>query len=228
LVDDFPSLVYALGETGFDKLARAVVHHCPSQTPDLNNYGARLITYLENTSGACPHQPFIIDLARLEWAMVTVLHAQAAPVLSVTELQKIPHEQWGSVVFTPSATACVLHFSYPVNAFLQAFREDRAPVVPKPATTATAVYRQGYSVWRMDLSKPMAAILDALWAGKSLAVALETLSHTTAATEQLAMINQVMTWFSEWVQGGLFARCSLQRIKKSKKIKRTSARSRVV
>jgi hypothetical protein len=209
LVDDFPSLGYVLGEKGFEKLARAVIQRCPSLSPDLNRYGARLLTYLESTPSACPDRLFVLDLARIEWAMVEVLHAQAAPVLSAEALQKIPTEQWGELYFTQSATAQLVRGDYPANAFLQAFREDRLPKIPQRQTSATAVYRQGFAVWRMDLTPPMAAILEALWAGAPLATALATLEHTTTPSQLPTIANQVMVWFREWVKGGLFASCSL-------------------
>jgi hypothetical protein len=204
LRDDFPSLVYALGEKKFVQLAQRVINNHPSHSPDLNNFGHHLVQYVAKRNAQCAHRAFIAELAQLEWAMVEVLHAQAAPVLSADALQKIPPQQWENLVFTPSATAVLLTTEYPVNIFLQHYRDDKQPPIPPRKRSTTVIYRQGYSVWRMDLTRPMAAILSALFAGKSLGQALETLNYTTAKPDREAQANHVMTWFSTWVQGGIF------------------------
>lgn len=205
LIDDFPAVQYAIGEHAFDRLARKVILVHPSQGPNLNVYGRSLLTYVDERPRACPHRVFVRELAALEWAMVEVLHAQAAPVLSIAALQAIPPERWGGIRFKPSQTARVLHFTHPVNAFLQAYREKRKPRMPRTELSATAVYRRGYTVWRMDLTAPMAAILDRLFAGDRLDTALQTLVHTTTPATQATVAKQVMNWFREWVEGGFFA-----------------------
>jgi hypothetical protein len=87
-----------------------------------------------------------------------------------------------------------------VNRYLQAFREDRHPSIPARGWSPTAVYRMGFRIWRMDLTRTTAALLKRLFAGVPLGEALAELGE---GDERLA--RQVMRWFSEWVSGGFFA-----------------------
>jgi hypothetical protein len=205
LADDYPALVTALGQRGFARLARKVIAAHPSDGPNLNFYGRHLVTYLRRHADACRQRGFILDLARLEWAMVEVLHAQAAPVFSVAALQAIPAERWARMRLRPSATVRVLRFRHPANAYLQAEREDRHPRIPRPAASATAIYRRGFRVWRMDLTPPMAGLLDALFAGRPLERALATVARQRRGEPQDQVLADVMRWFSGWVDGGFFA-----------------------
>lgn len=205
LADDYPALVAALGQRGFVRLARKVIAAHPSDGPNLNFYGRHLVSYLRRNPAACPRRAFVLDLAVLEWAMVEVLHAQAAPVFSVAALQAIPAERWARMCLRPSATVRILRFGHPVNAYLQAERDGRHPRIPRPEVSATAVYRRGFRVWRMDLTPAMANLLDALFAGRPLERALMTVARQRRDEPQEQVLADVMRWFSSWVDGGFFA-----------------------
>jgi hypothetical protein len=200
LADDYPALRYALGEDAFDALARAVIHAHPSDGPNLNVYGRRLAEFCARPRGRVPHRAFARELAALEWAMVEVFHAHAAPTFSPDALRAIPTRRWADARFAPSQTVRLLEFAHPVNRFFQDFREDRQPAIPARGWSATAVYRMGFRIWRMDLTRTTAALLKRLFAGAPLGAALAELGE---GDERLAA--EVMRWFSEWVSGGFFA-----------------------
>ncbi len=205
LADDYPALVTALGQRAFERLARKTIAAYPSDGPNLNFYGRHLVTYLRRHRDACPHRAFVLDLAQLEWAMVEVLHAQAAPVFSVAALQAIPPDRWARMRLRPSATVRILRFRHPANAYLQAERDDRHPRIPRPGPSATAVYRRGFRVWRMDLTPAMADLLDALFAARPLERALMTVARQRRGEAQGQVLADVMRWFRSWVDGGFFA-----------------------
>ena len=208
LADDYPAVLYALGERVFTALCRAYIIAYPSRHPNLISYGQNFAKFCEEYRGRLPARGFIAGLARLEWALVEVLHAQAAPTLDTEDLQAIPADQWAGMHFAPSATVRLLACDYPVNAFFQAFREGRAPAIPRPEKSATAVYRRGYALWRMDLVAPMALVLRELYAGKTLQEAIEAMAATIpdAEDEATALMQALMSRFREWTAGGFFAK----------------------
>jgi hypothetical protein len=187
LADDYPALKHALGEEPFEAMCHAYIEAHPSQSPSLNFFGREMSAFCVD--------PFLSQLAALEWAMVETLHAPPAPVLSLDELSRVDPERWPGAVLTPSETLRLLRFEYPVNAYLQAFKDDEAPSIPRPSPTAVAVYRQGWTIWRMDLTPPMASLLEALFAGSTLGDALESVS---------GLGTDVTVWFRDWVAGGFF------------------------
>jgi len=203
LADDYPTVKHALGAAAFDALCAAVIEHRPSRGPNLNVYGRALLDHCREDALRLPSHAFITELATLEWSMTEVFHAEAAATFSLEQLRAIPMEQWAAMTFAPSQTVRIHRFAYPVNAYLQAYRDEQEPPVPRAKASATAVYRMGFKIWRMDLTPPMAVLLEALFAGTALAPALDAMG--AAYPDQPGLEASVMTWFSEWVRSGFFA-----------------------
>jgi hypothetical protein len=93
-----------------------------------------------------------------------------------------------------------------VNAYFQAFKEERAPSIPPgPTPLALAVYRDGLTLWRMELTPAMADLLDDLARGDTLGAALDRMEARLTNPDELAeAARNVMAWFSSWVRGGFF------------------------
>jgi hypothetical protein len=202
LADDYPALQHALGPSSFESLCHAYITEHPSRSSNLNSFGRQLSTFCRARS--VPLAEFSADLAALEWAMVEVVHEASAERLSEEALADLRPEDWTSARFTPNDIVRVLQFRYPVNAYFQAYNTDGDPSVPEPAWSATAVFCDGPTVWRMDLGPAMHALLDALFRGRSLGVALESLATSGQLGHEEAP--SVMRWFREWVRHGFFAR----------------------
>jgi hypothetical protein len=200
LADDYPAVQHALGEDAFETLCRAYIDGHPSQSPSLNFYGRGFAAFLQASSH--PLASFAADLSALEWALVEVLHAASAERLSSEALSAVPVSSWAFARFVPSATVRLLELAYPANGFFQAFRQGETPSVPEPAWSATAVFREGPTLWRMDLSRPMHALLRALFAGRALGDAVEGLVAEQGEQEA----SEIMSWFQNWVKHGFFAK----------------------
>lgn len=204
LADDYPALQYAVGEGAFDALARDYIARHPSRSPNLNAFGRHMAPFCRERGE--PWAAFAAELAALEWALVEVLHAPAAAPLPPDALAALPPERWPGVRLRPSRALRVLRFAYPVDAFLQAYREGREPSLPGEGPSATAVYRQGPKLWRQALSPAMADLLGALVAGQTLGEALSSLERTFAENAAAADAGrEIMGWFQGWVEAGFFA-----------------------
>lgn len=203
LVDDYPALGYALGEETFSTLARAYIQKYPSRSPSLNAYGQHVAAFCRTRPE--PWAAFAADLARLEWALVEVVHEPASESLSPDALAKIPAARWQTARLLPSRGLRLLGFDYPVNDFFQAFRDELEPELPSRAPTEAVVYRQGLALWRMGLEPRAALLLKELLSGVSLAIAvamLETRSAAAGTSEELAHL--LPQWLGSWVQSGFF------------------------
>lgn len=203
LADDYPTVKQAVGEATFETLARKYIEAHPSQNPNLNFFGRRFPGFVRTQQDWLDNHLFLSDLARLEWAMVEVLHAPGGPALSLAGLQEIGPEAWGRIKLTPAARLRFHEFDFPVNDFLQATREGKRPPIPHRGWSATAIYRPEYTVWRMTFTRPMAQVLRALLDGATLGDALSGLDVTDTRE------GDVMIWFREWVSGGFFERIDL-------------------
>ena len=202
LADDYPALQYALGDDAFEASCLRYIARHPSESPNLNAFGQHMASFCRTEEE--PARLFEADLAALEWAMVEVLHAASPEKLDLATLATIPADRWAGARFLLGGAVRVFEFAYPVNAFFQAFRTDQAPFVPEPGWSATAVFRDGMTIWRMDLSRAMHALLTMLSSGTPLGAALDNLASSGRITEEEGAL--VMVWFRDWVSHGFFAR----------------------
>jgi hypothetical protein len=205
LADDYPALQHALGESPFEALCLAYITEHPSASPNLSFFGRRMSSFCRARPG--PASAFSADLAALEWSMVEVLHEALTERLPEGALSAIPPSAWPTASFVSSHSVRVLELGYPVNAYFQAYNTDGQPSVPEPAWSATAVFRDGPTIWRMDLSRAMHVLITALFRGSSLGGALDALAVGGWVTDEDAP--QVMRWFHDWVRYGFFERVVL-------------------
>lgn len=192
LSDDYPAVRHAIGADAFEELCAYYVARHPPQSFSLNWYGRHL-------AAVCREQPahwagFAADLARVEWAIVEVIHAADA-VVDLSALASLPSDAWGAVMLRPSPTLRLLSLSHPANAYYQAFREGRTASLPLAAPSFTVVHRDGMTVWRTDLSEAMHAVLQALAGGLPLERALESPNASAA---------EVGEWFQRWIASAWF------------------------
>jgi hypothetical protein len=203
LADDYPAVRYLLGKAAFETIAHAYIDRHPSRSPNLNAFGRWFPDFLatRNTDvGTFPP-----ELARLEWAIVEAIHAAASPPLTLERLERVTPQQWAAAILVPAASVRVLRFTYPVDSFYQAFRNDEHPTAPAAASSATLVHRRGWVVWRSELTPAMARLLEAIGAGSPLGEALAS----SVGGEDPGAQASVTRWFQEWVSQGVFTAVEL-------------------
>ena len=212
VTDDYRVLARALGAAPFEALARLYVAQHPSRSWDLVPYAAELPALLASlAAGAAPAwwtSPLPLaaahDLARLEWAMVEVMHAPAPAAMPLTALAAVPPERWGDVRLTPSRALRVLTLEHDVHALCKAVVAGTPWPNTTPRPAWVAVWRQGRDIWRMALTRVTAAVLGALIAGETLGEALSRV-EAEAPDTSAGVEDDVLRWFGEWVASGFFA-----------------------
>ncbi len=203
--DDFETVGHALGEDAFDEVCLHYVKAYPSSSPNLNIYARHFPEFIRGQTDLKVDPEFLGELARLEWAMIQVVHAPDTPKIDLSALQAAAPEQWAGLKLFASPVLRFEHFSYPVNAYFQAVAEGTEPEVPGPKVSATAIYRQDWRIWRMGFTPTTAKLLDALIAEKPLGEALALLSEGADDADD----TDVMKWFQEWMSSGFFHRYAL-------------------
>jgi hypothetical protein len=202
LADDYPAVKDLLGDDGFDSLASSYVEKFPSHSPSLNRYGVRMADLLCERGDALG--AFASDLARLEWALVEAIHAAPARQLDPERLATMGASGSGEMRLLAAPSVQLLLLEHPVNRHYQAFR-DGAPRGVEVGPTATLVHRQGWVVWRRDVSPAMAVVLGEILAGATLGSALATAEKRETGPEA----GEVTAAFREWVAGGVFSDASV-------------------
>lgn len=211
----FPVLCEVFGEELFDQFSLDYLVAHPSQSYTLDQLASRFVSFLESTR---PDQAegdeqengwidFLIDLARLEWAIDRVFDGPGAERLQPLDgaaLADIDPAVWLESQFEMAPCLQLLTFRYPVNDFFTAFRKDPGAEIPAAATSFVALSRRQFIVRRYTLTQQQHALLTALLAGETVAVAIERAAELTDDPATFAA--DLRQWFFYWTSEGFFVR----------------------
>jgi hypothetical protein len=207
--EDFPGLCSILGERAFERLARAYLADCPSQSFTLRNLGSRLETWLtEHPEFAGRHLALALDMIRLEWAHIEAFdNAERKPLGPEDLLEPGPDLR---LVLQPYVR--LLALQYPVDELRVQLNEHldghsaasnavrQAPRHPqvrrfarlKPQPIYLAVHRVDFTVYYRRLDADEFRLLEALRDGQSIGQALDSVE----------LEHNIQTWFANWAQLG--------------------------
>lgn len=184
LQTDYPGLLWYLGQERFDEVARLYVRHCPSQSYTLNRLGDRLPEFLLQVEGL-KRAAFFYDLARFELAETVVFDEEAST-------PALPDGLDEKARLRPIAGLRLLAMRYPANRYLK----GDSGAIPRRRDTWVAVYRQGYSITHLELSRGAFELCSALCSG-------QTIGEAVAASKlrERAIYECFQQWFSlGWFQ----------------------------
>lgn len=170
----FPVIENILGNENFQGLARSLWRAHPPQHGDLGQWGEEMAAHIESLNDLVLAEPYLADLARLEWALHRAERAadDAAEPASMALLLSEDPDSLG-LRLAPGAGSCPS--PWPVASLIEAYRRQ----LPVPGTlldkgeAETAIYwRKG---WRGSVRQAKTGeerFLAALLRGETLAVAL--------------------------------------------------------
>jgi hypothetical protein len=200
LEGDFPAVAHFLGDEEFAETVTRYVAAHPSTSYTFNRLGAGFPEFLK-TSRGIRRKAFVADLARLELAVTEVFDAPESAAWPADSVTKIPEEAWPGAVLKPIAAFRLGAYGYPVNAYLQSVKDENHdhPDAGRKATHV-AVWRKGFEVWRLDLSKPAYDFLGALAKGRPFGKAVEAAARGMQGNSG----DQLFRWLRDWVAEGMF------------------------
>jgi hypothetical protein len=194
LADDFTAVACVVGDAAFTRLVDAFIRAHPPQDATLNAYGRSFPAWLARARIA--RRGALVELARLEWALVEALHAPLAPAIDAAALAAVPPQAWGRVRLRPAPSLRVLACRHEVDAVLEAVRRQDTPPAFRRRSGGVAVLRGADGLRRIALDALEARVLGALVAGASLADALDRI-----AADRLPALRDA---FTRWVAQGFF------------------------
>lgn len=204
LQEDFPGVEALVGCCAFEELGRAYLKAHPPTEFSLRDLGAKLPDFLESTDLGFTRRDVLIDMARLEWALVDAFDAEDRPPMDPVLLQNTPPDAFDSatLVFDPSITLLALR--NPIHTIHETASEGNDFELPEARPCWLVVYR------RLDLALDWQEIpelafrsLTLLRGGLPLAEALDQVASTLTEQGELELLTtSVGAWFSDWVQRG--------------------------
>ena len=174
----FPTVAPLLGEVSFAALARAFWQARPPLRGDLAQWGAELPAFIAD-SEQLADEPYLADVARLDWAVHQAESAADAPA-EPQGLERLADTDPSALRLQLRSGSALLASAFPVVTIRDAHRRiepDRFEPVRAALTAgrgeAAWVWRQGWRVAVQALAPADAAFNAALLAGLSLGAALD-------------------------------------------------------
>jgi Putative DNA-binding domain len=192
----YPVVCQLLGEESLADLARALWHAHPPIRGDLAQWGGELPAFLQGDA-QLQDEPYLGDVARVEWAMHCCAHADDA-LPDLQSLQLLAEQDPALLHLSLASGTAAVCSTWPVASIVLAHLDGAADLAEAGALVRDKV-AQDVVVWREGLRPRVrlamageAACLNACLAGESLGASLEAANGLDFAA-----------WFPQAVQSRL-------------------------
>jgi hypothetical protein len=203
LASSYPVLRRLMGGEGFDGLARAYGRAHPAQDPDLNRFGAGLPDFLEGAMESGGGDPWLPELARLEWLVHACWYAPDAaetsgggPLAGLAGLNPAQFEASRAIAH-PSLR---LHASSWNTAALWLAHQPEAaeapPQRPQRRPSRALILRARWQVAVREIGAAEHAALARLIAGESFGAAFD-------AAFDIDEEAPIAAWLDGWLKDGV-------------------------
>jgi len=196
-----PRVAAVLGGDRFTALAGAYLERHPSTDPSVRWVGAYFAAFLAER-GRVDEQPFLTDLARLEWTRLAVFDAADAVPLRLEALRAIPPSKWPRLTFHPVPALRVLRCAWPVHELWAADDPKAAATTVRPAATVLRVWREAFAVYQTPVDAVEHVALRQLLAGAPFGVMCDRLE---AVLPPPAVAREAGALILRWVEDQILA-----------------------
>jgi hypothetical protein len=196
LQQDFPKVREVLGDEQFEDLCRRYLRKHPSRHPSLRHVGDRFAAFLARAAEG-RRVPWLVELARLERALVDAFDAPDATPIDAAALTAVPAERWGDLRFELHPSLRSLRTRFAVDRLWAQLDAKQQAQPPDRGTERLRVWRREFTVYRARMEAVEEGALRRLGAGADFAQTCEAYGEATAAARALA------TWLEEGLIVGL-------------------------
>lgn len=203
LEDDYPTLRTLLGDEGFQHLVRGYLTSFPPTSFSLRDLGVHLIEHVSTSPDIDPSaRSLLVDVARLEWALIEAFDAPSLPPLDPRVLADAG-EDIAAMRFVTCPSLHLLALDHPIHDVRAAIDEDAPWSVPPKAPTFLAVHRPAQDPVWFVLSARAYEALGHLDQGIPLGDAFDRVAAGLSEADVAAMESEVGGWVREWVVRGV-------------------------
>jgi hypothetical protein len=218
LGEDFPGLLAVLGSTAFERLVKAYLADCPSQSFNLRNLGSRLEDWLlRNPRYVGTAVEVALDMVRLEWAHIEAFDGGAEKALGPEDLVELepgfragiqPYIRLLALKFPVDELRIQVNLASPADGMAsntvsqsRSRRLMRGGSRLRQEPIFLAVHRFDLTVYYRRIAPEEYNLLNALRRGQSIGEAVATaLAHSSASVEDQG--SMLKSWFAAWAELG--------------------------
>jgi hypothetical protein len=202
LKTDFAAVLAVLGEAGFHNLITDYLLAHPPSHFSLRFAGQHLPAFLTRHAFS-ERQPYLADLAALEWAIIEAFDAADATPVNAQSLAEVPQPAWPALRLGLVPSVQLLMLRWPV---LEVWRRCDAgePVAEiEPRETPVRVWRQDLRVFHRAVDAAEMAALRAVAGGAPFA---EVCARIAEQVDDAASAERAAELLAQWVADGLLTR----------------------
>jgi hypothetical protein len=201
LTADFSALAELMGEVAFHNLITDYLHAFPSREPSARNVGQSLPQFLRAHT---PREPWLSDLAALEWARIDVHDRADEPLLTHTDLQQAAQRAFGELTLKLIVAHTQLLVTYAVEPLWRAARDGAPQPRPERSEHWVLIWRSAdCRVHHRALEPDEAALLAQLTSGQPF---VELCAKLRAELDDEAAAQRALSKLSAWTDAGLLVR----------------------
>lgn len=161
LAETYPVCKRLVGERFFNAMALRFIRRHPSQSPDLNEYGAEFGEFIHNFSPA-ESLPYLGDVARLERVWQRVFDGAEPTPGNLQQLDSVTEADTDVLRFKLRSNCYLLESDFPVHHIWQANQDDKEESVDaSPIDLDSDGVR--LFVWRQGLEMRIDMLTEAEW-----------------------------------------------------------------
>lgn len=206
LKDSFGHCWRWAGDELFEAHALSYIEQAPPLRTGLGHYGEDFPRWLAQ---GLPEQPWIGELAQLDWTLRRAFDGPDAPVLALSDLAAFAAdaERWSHCAFRVHPTTRRLSFRHNTLALWSALDADEEPPppAPLPAASDVLVWRRGHQPHFRSLGPVESHALTALTDGASFASLCLSLEEVCPAPDLVATAGALLRrWFDDELLSGVY------------------------
>jgi hypothetical protein len=191
----FPVVCRLVDERFFRYAADAYIRQYPPKAPCLFEYGADFPAFLA-AFPPCRHLAYLADVAQLEWALNTALHAEVHTPLDPAELGGLAPHDVAQLTFQFDPSVTLLDSPWPIDQIWHVHQVDEevyAPVDLSAGGVALEIRRWEDDVGFRRLDHSLYTFRTTLAAGHALARAAEAALAVSQEFDCVAALHELLT-----------------------------------
>lgn len=201
LKEDFPAVLKLIGEARFHNLITDYLLKFPPTHWSLRYAGQHLPKFLKSHP-FIKKWPFLSDLARMEWGLITSFDASDAQVLTKAELSSVPPGRWGELRLKLVPSCRLSTFRWKVDLIREQILKRRLLGIPQSRATDLIVWRHDLKVFYRAVESLEHKLLKSILRKATLAELCEVVLKSEGNEEA---VSRVTGYLDHWIKDGLLA-----------------------
>lgn len=199
--NDYPVLKQLLGAESFNILAVGYIEKQPSCCFSLRHFAKNLAMFLRQQT-EYKKQPYLAELAELEWQLVDVFDLTDCPVADCTDMKGFTAYHWPLLKIKLHASVRWMFTHWNIIDIYQAFRTE----TKFPELSRLKILQQ-YLVWRKQYSPHYRVIVATEWLilkkmeSHNFSEMCQTLAELDEGEDNIALA--ATTYLKSWLSAGL-------------------------